>query len=302
MLNVFEPFDYLRGTDGNVYVVRGVLRDGHSLVVHPIYSIVDGELRKLNIKASPTASIDLNTKFSEILDVDCCIVANSVISTFQKARARPIGTVQSIDSEMRGVTYELLKRASAVFLYGSRALAMGAQGSDWDFLLSMSSMSGGCLTTRQILEELFTAGVMKPYGSDDIEALISKYQYSETCISKNTLRKVLERCLPFGKAGEKNVDLFTLRDGKNMFMIEQLYEGFTTIEGILLRSGGESFMMPRKIRISTVRGIAEVWHLAWLLAGLDEMAGSRIRLTNTLLDKTGRVWFAPHRSVLEILA
>ncbi len=290
---MYEPYDYIMSSNGILGSFRAYTESGN-IAFRPIYQRSAGRWAKL----TPRTAAGLSARRHLLLDRDCVLAREEEVTLLVPWRFREAGMAGPSTSDhpaaLCGLLSELRSRGSRVYLYGSRLLGKGSDGSDWDFIVDHEGDLAELLKDRR-------AGPGNFLDLRELSSIVASYEVNTIgSASRKDILQVLGRSWCALRVGGAVIDFFPAGNGgRRIPDVRSEDSSLTDFEGIIQPSSGSSFRMPRRVRIHTSTGrVVNLYHVSWILCGLERLAGSRIKLCDVFVDGPSDLWLSPWISKL----
>ncbi|MDF5755672.1 nucleotidyltransferase domain-containing protein [Spongiactinospora sp. TRM90649] len=294
---MYEPYDYVAISGGVLGSFRAYTERG-DVAFRPVYRRAGCAWAKL----TPSTAAALPGRRHLLLDRDCALARAEEVALVAPWRSRAVDASGSYARDqpaaLRGLVSEMHSRGAHAYLYGSRLLGRNSAGSDWDFIVEC----------RGDLAELLRSCNARPDAFPrwpEISSVAASYEVNTLgSTSRKDVLRILRKgwcalrvdgaVADFFLAGSGNSRIPDVRSGKVIL---------TDCEGVIEPGSGQSFGMPRWIRIRTPTArIVHLHHVSWILCGLERMAGSRVMLRDVLVSGASDLWLSPWISKLSFNA
>jgi hypothetical protein len=262
---------------GWVHVVRGALADTAVSIVHAVYGPSRLKVIEKGCASGVAPAAHLHA-WHEGDDCDLLLGPRFVRSVIPR-HGLPLASVARKPQLLSDIDAMLARCRVSAFLFGSRRLRVHHPGSDWDLILNIPRNG---ITPGQVVASLAaeSGGRLRRFTASECRARAGRYHRGHR-ISLDCLSTIFERSTPYLRSHTGEIGVFFTSDSDSLIprIAREASKSPRSLDGTILPAAGESFLMPRRVRVGTPDGVVTVISVLWFMGGIEELAGSLVRMT-----------------------
>jgi len=267
----YQPFDYVEDSMGWLYLVKAVFLLSGEIVAKAMYYPHEGCLKKCK-NSLPELNLILPQPVARFGGFFDFILQQSTISKWNPRTAQilPANTGQ-VNSLVNHIATTLEQLGAKCYLFGSRALGLHTNQSDWDILI----LSTEC-PSKLLKFLLLTFGkTIRLFSTEECQQRANRYASQPNGIDYDVLFKIFQYSTPYLKSDHVEIGLFfsppfckPLPFEPNDLVNEQLF----SLYAYPIDSIGTSYHLPRRICVQDVNGhFHTIYSVIWELGGIEQV-------------------------------
>lgn len=288
MENYIEPYDYIKDSNGNIYLAKGLTKNKKACLAKLVYVRIEEKIIKSK-SSYPKASHNIPFhRAHNASHMDYIIELKEIVEVVKFKNFR-LTESKDISPIIKEIVRLVNSNNGKAYLFGSRILKIDNSESDWDLIIT------GIEDPKKLVSKIIMpmSDKIRVFNHEEIMDRVNRYSKPNGFFRMKTLLELFKDTTLYLKYFDFEIGLF-FSGGEEVLLpdFESLSNSvYKSIVGEIVSANGASFHIPRSFKIKTPENeILNIITPIWELGGLELLEGKKITI-NGLQKINNKEWW-----------